>query len=337
LKFCRARNWELKAIQDMFIAHTQWFKERDMVNLASRTESHPHFNFLKNYMPSGYIGFAKDNHHIYVDRIGLKDGKGLVGLCSADELIDFHYYKHFKGAEAQRKRNKEIGQHIDQIYVICDLTGLGWQHADANGMALMKRITKMDEDNFPEGLKKLFIINAPGVFTFLWAIFRPWLNENTLSKIEILGDDYKDTLFRELGEDVVPQMFQGRNPTPIPPGGLVEGYSSATETTSRTITVPSRDKYEVHVNIEADDILLCWEFSVESNDVGFEVTRLDSTGKCIEIQANARYDAALGTTQGSCEAVKGRYTLKFDNEYSYFTSKNVTFRIMPLPRNSDKK
>eukprot|EP00004_Rigifila_ramosa_P017519 TRINITY_DN4270_c0_g1_i1.p1 TRINITY_DN4270_c0_g1~~TRINITY_DN4270_c0_g1_i1.p1 ORF type:complete len:317 (+),score=87.75 TRINITY_DN4270_c0_g1_i1:137-952(+) len=260
----------------------------------------------------------------------MKDPAGLCQRCTPDDMIDFHYYKHFKGGQMQRKHNKEHGVYVDQIYVIADLTGLGWQHRDPNGLALMRMITKMDEDNFPEGLKKLFIINAPSVFSFLWSIVKVWLHANTLAKIEILGPDYQETIISALGKDVVPVLFGGNNSLSLPLGGLVEGYSSGNE--EKTVDIARGDKFEARVLCDTRLSHLCWEISVADKDIGFRVERLDAGNKVVVVVGETRVDAAQGRVQGRVTVdASVIHTLVFDNSSALWHSKRVTFRTTLLP------
>ena len=40
----------------------------------------------------------------------------------------------------------------------------------------------------------MFIVNAPMLFSGVWAVIRPWLDEKTKNKIIILGSGYKEKL-----------------------------------------------------------------------------------------------------------------------------------------------
>jgi hypothetical protein len=44
---------------------------------------------------------------------------------------------------------------------------------------------KKDQKQAPEGLGKMFIINAPRIFPVVWRIISPWLDPATTAKIAI--------------------------------------------------------------------------------------------------------------------------------------------------------
>lgn len=55
----------------------------------------------------------------------------------------------------------------------------------------LKVITQITNNNYPEIMKKLYIINAPSSFKFLWSIIKKFIDKNTVKKIEVLGHDYQ--------------------------------------------------------------------------------------------------------------------------------------------------
>ena len=58
-------------------------------------------------------------------------------------------------------------------------------HLSGEVKRLMTTMTKYDQDNYPEMLGRICIINAPLVFKAIWALVKPLLNPRTLSKIQV--------------------------------------------------------------------------------------------------------------------------------------------------------
>jgi CRAL/TRIO domain len=56
---------------------------------------------------------------------------------------------------------------------------------------------------------KFYIINAPWAFQFVWSVIKPWLDEVTVSKIDILGSDYKEALLKQISPENLPEEFGG--------------------------------------------------------------------------------------------------------------------------------
>jgi len=57
----------------------------------------------------------------------------------------------------------------------------------------------------------MFIINAPMLFSGVWAIVKPWLDEKTKAKIKILGSGYKKTLLEYIDEENLPDFLGGKS------------------------------------------------------------------------------------------------------------------------------
>ena len=54
---------------------------------------------------------------------------------------------------------------------------------------------------YPEFLGKLFLINAPFIFSGIWTIIKGWLDEKIRRKIVMLGKNYYNTLAEYIDED----------------------------------------------------------------------------------------------------------------------------------------
>lgn len=48
------------------------------------------------------------------------------------------------------------------------IQGVGLSHLTGEVKRMMQLVTKYDQNNFPEMLGKIFIINAPYIFRTLW-------------------------------------------------------------------------------------------------------------------------------------------------------------------------
>jgi hypothetical protein len=70
-------------------------------------------------------------------------------------------------------------------------------------------IIQLSQNNYPETMGTLFIINSPWLFTTCWRMVKPLLNEVTLEKIHILGSDYMEELKKHIPEENIPKEFGG--------------------------------------------------------------------------------------------------------------------------------
>lgn len=65
------------------------------------------------------------------------------------------------------------------------------------------------QDRYPESMGKFFIINAPWTFSTVWSFVKPWLDEVTVAKIDIVGSGYKDKLLAQIPAENLPKEFGG--------------------------------------------------------------------------------------------------------------------------------
>ena len=50
--------------------------------------------------------------------------------------------------------------------------------------------SKIGQDYYPEMMGNMYIINAPMLFTGVWAVVKGFLDQRTRDKIKILGHKY---------------------------------------------------------------------------------------------------------------------------------------------------
>ena len=65
---------------------------------------------------------------------------------------------------------------------------MGLSHLTGAVRQMMKKITSVDQDNYPEMLGKTCIINAPGAFKMIWSGVQGMIEPRTRAKIEVGAD-----------------------------------------------------------------------------------------------------------------------------------------------------
>jgi hypothetical protein len=69
--------------------------------------------------------------------------------------------------------------------------------------------SSIGQDRYPECMGKFYIINAPWAFSAVWAMIKPWLDEVTVSKIDIMGSGFKEKLLAQIPAENLPKEFGG--------------------------------------------------------------------------------------------------------------------------------
>jgi len=95
--------------------------------------------------------------------------------------------------------------------VIMDLGGLGLKHLYSPAIQCFRNIARQGEDNYPERLKRCFIVNAPSVFPRVWNLVKNFFDPRTQKKIVILGADCFSELVKFIPEENIPAYLGGKS------------------------------------------------------------------------------------------------------------------------------
>lgn len=104
------------------------------------------------------------------------------------------------------------GKQVSNTLTILDFEGFGMGHFSAKMRGLVQKGAGIMQDNYPECLGQMFIINAPFVFTGVWAVVKNFVDEKTRKKINIVSSSYtKSTLLEHVDESQLAEFLGGKN------------------------------------------------------------------------------------------------------------------------------
>ena len=107
--------------------------------------------------------------------------------------------------------SKIANKKIDKVFVIMDLKGVQLKkifNSDFRGV--LKKLTKATSAYFPETLGKVFILNAPFYFRFIWKIVQYWIDEKTRTRFEIFSGNGEKALKEMIDERDLPVFLGGK-------------------------------------------------------------------------------------------------------------------------------
>jgi len=187
--------------------------------------------------PHAVIGKCKENRPIYWEKTGLIRVHKLLHHLTPKKLVKRHvrhmeYLTHLmrKNAASQVKgiiRNKcgiadeqiaslivalATPDYLKQV-VVMDLEGLSYA-PDSQGISIFRSCMKIDQNFYPERLGVCFIINAPWLFTGVWAMVRHFLDPKTQRKFRIIGTSYQDELKKVIDADNILECYGGNLKAP---------------------------------------------------------------------------------------------------------------------------
>ncbi|XP_023682121.1 SEC14-like protein 2 isoform X2 [Paramormyrops kingsleyae] len=324
------------------------FRKRMKVDTITTAWQPP--EVIEQYLAGGMCGYDREGSPIWYDVIGPLDPKGL--LLSASKQ-DFLRYK-IRNTEMLRmeceKQSKALGKNVESITLIYDCEGLGLKHLWKPAIEAYGEVLTMFEENYPEGLKRLFLIKAPKLFPVAYNLVKHLLCEDTRQKVNILGDEWPEVLREHIDPDQLPVAYGGnltdpdgdpRCRTKIKYGGVVPKSYYKQDCVKvqydQSITISRGSSHQLEYEILFPGSVLRWQFMSEGADVGFGVFMKTKVGErqraseMTEVLPSQRYNAHLVPEDGSLTcAGAGVYVLRFDNTYSVILSKKVSFSVEVL-------
>ncbi|XP_021368394.1 SEC14-like protein 2 isoform X3 [Mizuhopecten yessoensis] len=330
LRWLRARNFDLTKSEEMLRNSLIWREKHNVDTILEDFESP---DVVKKYFTGGTSGFDKEGCPIWVDPLGRLDFKVPCRKITAESGC-----VNMGGL---------LGKLIDKETIIYDMEKVGMRHLWKPGIDTFNQFVTLVEDNYPERLKFIFIINAPKIFPVIWKLVRPFVAEGTRKKIKVFGTtNYTDTLLKYIDADQLPAAYGGtlvdklgdpRCGEMIVQGGEVpkELYANA-DSLERdkftSVTVGSKQLLDLDYNVTIPESVLSWQFFTEGYDVGFAVYKRIQEGlqkgNMEEIVTPERVTSHIYPGDGSvvCKTV-GTYVVRFDNTYSWTRGKKILYSV----------
>lgn len=153
---------------------------------------------------------TQDGRPIYVEQLGKLDIKKLYAATTEERLLQRLVYEYEKFiTERLPACSKAAGHPVETSCTILDLhnVSLGNFYSVKNYVA---QASSIGQDRYPECMGKFYIINAPYLFSTVWSLIKPWLDEVTVSKIAILSSSqFKAKLLEQISPENLPKEFGG--------------------------------------------------------------------------------------------------------------------------------
>ncbi|GFT95674.1 retinal-binding protein [Nephila pilipes] len=193
-------------------------------------------------------------------------------------------------------------------------------------------------------------------FNVVLNLSKPFLSETTLKKFYIFGKDFKKTLLNDIDAEILPKFLGGLRTDPdgnalcesfinfgsmIPPEKYVlkNAMTSLKEEEGVScIKVPRLSYRLVNINVPEVNSTVEWIFETSTNDIAVGYYIQKENGEDLEeLLSPERVSSHLVPESGTfiCER-PGTYALRFDNTYSWLSSKKVFYKIQVNPPNTAK-
>jgi len=193
----------------MFTNFLTWRQENDADNIIENYHFEEEKLVLEVY-PHGYHKVDKKGRPIYIERQGFTDMEKLFKITTEERLLK-HYIHSYELLVRLRfpACSAAFGSRIEQGCNIMDLTNASMKLFSSKARGFVQLASKIGQDYYPEIMGQMFIVNAPMLFTGVWAVIKGFLDEKTRNKIKILGGGFKKDLLEVIEAENLPDFLGG--------------------------------------------------------------------------------------------------------------------------------
>ncbi|KAG0489304.1 hypothetical protein HPP92_008115 [Vanilla planifolia] len=211
-RFLKARGFDLEKAIHMWSEMLRWREDFGADSILHDFSFHE-LEEVRSCYPHGFHGVDKQGRPVYIEKLGKVDPNKLLSVTTIERFIRYHvqglekiYSDKCPACSIAAKRR------IDTMTTILDVEGLSWMSLGKIinlVQDIIIRINRIDSNNYPEILNKLFIVNAGHGFRLLWNTLKGFIDPRTSAKIQVLGSSYQHTLLECIDKSQLPVFLGG--------------------------------------------------------------------------------------------------------------------------------
>ena len=114
----------------------------------------------------------------------------MVSSFSLDIFLRNQSFNREAQRAALNAASHRAGRRITKAVVVVDMKGVCLGHTKQDVVNVMRTTNGLFSHLYPESVRRLFVINAPFVFTALWAVCKTFVHPITQKKLQVLGSNY---------------------------------------------------------------------------------------------------------------------------------------------------
>lgn len=185
---------------------TKHWREAEGINTILEEEQ-PHFKTIKLMYPHYHAGRGKQGHVVFYERPGDLEGAQLSARgIKTDQLI-----RHWLFMTEYQWQILCKGDDTAKSIAVLDVGTVKFGDLVGDNLAFVKRSVGYANVHYPERSFVIYIINAPTWFTFMWAVIKPMVHENTQKKVRILSKSQTlEGLQEHIDISQIPEYYGGK-------------------------------------------------------------------------------------------------------------------------------
>jgi hypothetical protein len=131
----------------------------------------------RRYFSWGIVGHDKEGYPVLVERTGRLDLIGVHASGSDDDFLQWVCWYHEVQESIMRTQSARAGADRHKMSVIVDIKGFSMRHMSSATLNVLKKRVRLEEDNYPEVVKRVFLVNVPAAFAATWGIIKYFLDD----------------------------------------------------------------------------------------------------------------------------------------------------------------
>lgn len=209
LRFLRARQFDLEKTIKMFTDFLAWRVEH-RADEAMVIYKCPNVEKARELYQHGYHGTDLQGQPFYIDQPCKFHIDDLLAIVDKEELYQYYVREYEKLLHIRMPAcSNAAGKKIEQSFSLLNIDGFSMGKLKEKSRDFVKLAINIGQDNYPEIMSKMFIVNAPFLFKGAWSVIKPFIDEKTRQKISILGGSYQKELFALVDPSQVPSELGG--------------------------------------------------------------------------------------------------------------------------------
>lgn len=211
------KKFDLDVAEKLFRKMVAWRLENDVDSILQTHSPPPE---VLEYWPGAILkGLDKDGDPIFVSRKGATDGAGLLERFGKEALLKHAIWEkeNMWHGEWTQQYQKEQKRPLKRLLVIEDAEGLNLIETIFNRRLVdaFSEVVRIDNDFFPQCVKKCVIIRVPKIFAAIWSVIRGLLDPLNVEKVAFSSPnryvkDLSELVDLEvLPEEIVPGIGKG--------------------------------------------------------------------------------------------------------------------------------
>ena len=188
-RFLVSCDWDVAAALEKVRRMLAWRAENDIDTILERVLPEEKLAFLRGEMPTSHHGFDLRGNPVHLEQPGLFRWGRILGRVDKEDLVHMHIFlMEYQFRILMPQGAQRTGRVVDKMTNIIDLTGLNLGVLqNLRAISLFKEVQRIDQDYYPDHVRRIYLVNPPLLFRPLWNLVRRVLPKHELRKVQLLA------------------------------------------------------------------------------------------------------------------------------------------------------